>query len=406
MSAWGIEELRLSITDGKCIDEDVTELDLEDNILKDDLILPLCQSLSNNKSITWINFRNCEINSHMFPVIFQALATHPALTHLKLNGNYGLKAKQLEELLAPNSTLTKLNLGGCDIKDEGLIDLLRALEHNTTLKSINLSANNIAIEKSGSKMLSEILKLNRLTKLNLKLNHFHHYDTKSIKFLSEGLRLNTSLTSLNLGGNWIESVGYQWLAEGLKAHPTLTALDLSGSDIKGAAKWLGELLTHNRVLKNLNLNYSEMNEEACRELALRFSHLDEVKLEKNAISEKGVNWLVQGLTQSNSQLKKLNLMHNTIGSNGCSALCTALKTNSTLQHLDIRFNKIGADASEHVRDMLRVNKGLRELYLSSNDLDASVIMAALPENSVLRELDADDLHQEIEELLEKNIPDE
>jgi hypothetical protein len=49
-------------------------------------------------------------------------------------------------------------------------------------------------------------------------------------------------------------------------------------------------------------------------------------------------------------------------------------------------------------------------------------MAALPENSVLRELDAgknvllfsvtlliislDDLHQEIEELLEKNIPDE
>lgn len=406
MSAWGIEELQNSINNGTGIDEDVTELDLESHIFGDEFIQPLCQVLSANKSLTWINFKYCEIKFHMFPPIFKALSAHPTLVHLKLNGSYELKSKQLEDLLAPNSALTKLNLHSCDIRDEGLVDLLRVLEHNSTLKSLNLSANNIAIEISGSKTLSEILKLNRLTSINLKLNHFHHYETKSIKFLSEGLQQNTSLTSLNLGGNWIECKAYQWLAEGLKAHPSLTELDLMGSDITGAAKWLGELLTYNHVLRNLKLSGTEgLTEEACRVLGLHFSHLESVTLTRCNITDKGAHWLAQGLL-ADSQLTNLDLMRNNLGASGCQELCAALKTNATLQRLDMRFNKIGADASEHVRDMLRVNRGLRYLCLSSNELDSRVIVTALSENPVLRELDADDLHEEIEELLEKNIPDD
>eukprot|EP00029_Vermamoeba_vermiformis_P004367 TRINITY_DN1490_c0_g1_i1.p1 TRINITY_DN1490_c0_g1~~TRINITY_DN1490_c0_g1_i1.p1 ORF type:complete len:410 (-),score=105.00 TRINITY_DN1490_c0_g1_i1:872-2101(-) len=403
--AWSFDDLKTALDDGKGIDENVTQLDLEGNILEDEIIQPLCLALSNNKSLTWINFKYCELKFHTFPPIFQALSKHPTLTHLKLNGSYSLKAKQLEDLLVTNTGLTKLNLNGCDLRDEGLEDLFKVLEHNTTLKEINLSSNNIATEKSGSKALSEILKLNHLKKINLKLNHFHQYDKKSIKILSEGLQQNTSLTDLNLEGNYIESVGYQWLAAGLKAHPALTKLNLSGSDITGGAKWLNELLTQNRVLKTLYLNYAEMNEEACRVLALHFTHLDVVKLESNTLTAKEVQWLVQGLT-SNSHLRELSLMRNTIGSEGCRALCTALKTNTTLQFLDLRFNGIAADVSGEVRDMLRVNKGLRTLFVSSNALDTRVMMEALAENSVLREFDTDELHDEVAELLDKNRPED
>jgi len=383
-----MEEVTAALEEGKDIElNKITDLDLEGYILKDEQIPALCRGLSGNTSITWLNFKHCELKSHMYHGIFQALSNHPTLTHLKLNGNNNV-AKHLSELLSHNTALTRLNLSGCDVGDEGLPDLSAALQRNSSLKSLNLSANNIAIEKSGARMLNEILKLNRLTKINLKGNHFHHFDTKSIKILSEGLQQNNSLTVLNLANNWIESVGYQWLSVGLGGHPALTSLDLSGSSIAHSAKWLEELLAHNHVIKELKLNYAEVTEEVCRVLGLHFNQLQKVTLEQNELTEKGAHWLAQALNKTNSQLRELHLMRNSIGSSGCRAICTSLQSNVTLQLLDLRFNQIGADASTQVRDMLRVNKGLRSLSLSSNELNIRVIMEALADNSVLRELDA------------------
>ena len=81
-----------------------------------------------------------------------------------------------------------------------------ALKENTTLQSLNLHRNSIGDE--GAKALSEALKENTtLQSLNLQSNSIKYDGAKA---LSEALKENTTLQSLDLGGN---SIGVEYQIE-------------------------------------------------------------------------------------------------------------------------------------------------------------------------------------------------
>ena len=75
-----------------------------------------------------------------------------------------------------------------------------------------------------------------------------------ISALVEGLKVNTTLTSLGLIGNEIIDEGTRALAEALKINTTLTELKLDDNQITAVgASALSEALKVNTALTNLDL---------------------------------------------------------------------------------------------------------------------------------------------------------
>ncbi|KAF9347385.1 hypothetical protein BGX26_001141 [Mortierella sp. AD094] len=114
------------------------------------------------------------------------------------------------------------------IGDKGALALSEALKTNTTLISLDLSWNHT--KDKGVQELSKALATNTtLTSLGLSSNKIEYVGALA---LSQALKLNTTLTSLNLSWNWTKDEGALELLEALKTNKTLTSLDLSSNEIE------------------------------------------------------------------------------------------------------------------------------------------------------------------------------
>jgi len=104
--------------------------------------------------------------------------------------------------LKKNSSLTKLNLAGTKIGDEGTNCIVEVLKHNHTLRVLNLKNNKISAQ--GAKLIAEYLKTNpSLTTLDLQDNDIN---TEGAKILAEALKTNYFLTTLSLDNYQVDAI--------------------------------------------------------------------------------------------------------------------------------------------------------------------------------------------------------
>lgn len=191
----------------------------------------------------------------------------------------------------------ELNLRWCDfgLERDNFKSLTEALKVNQTVTSLNLSDTKLELNSENMENLSDALKVNRtLTTLNL-TNNFLGEDAENIKNLSDALKTNKALTTLNLSGACLgrNAENMENISDALKVNKTLTSLDLGGNDL-------------------------------------------------------GENWEED--------------MQN---------LCDALKVNRTLTTLDLSDNELGQYEGDikHISDALEVNQTLTALDLSLNEFD-------------------------------------
>lgn len=164
-------------------------------------------------------------------------------------------------------------------------------------------------------------------------------DSKGIKWLSEALKSNQSLTTLCLCQSFIGSEGINWLSEGLKINDSLTNLTLYKTSIglEGEVQWLSEALKINRSLTYLSLRYNKIDGEGCK-------------------------WLSEAL-KVNQSLTSLDLQQNYISSEGCRKLSESLKVNVSLVNLDLYGNVITAEGYNWLSEALKVNQSLTTLNI-------------------------------------------
>jgi Ran GTPase-activating protein (RanGAP) involved in mRNA processing and transport len=165
---------------------------------------------------------------------------------------------------------------------------LKAVERNKHLIRRLVIRSSAYLRLSRHEVVSTVLAISTLTTLNLSFNNIGSH----AEALSEALKTNSTLATLELRGNKIEDDGAKALSEPLKTNSTLATLDLG----------------------------------------------------YNSIRENGAQALSETL-KTNSTLATLDLNSNLIGSDGAQALSEALKTNSTLATLDVGYNKIGDDGA-------------------------------------------------------------
>lgn len=137
-----------------------------------------------------------------------------------------ISAELLQRIRNNDPTFTDIDFEFQEIEDEDAITLAAALKNNRTVRSLNLSVNDIG--SNGVKEITAVLPyIKTLTHLNLAGNHI----------LDEGIQAiaavlpHQTLTKLDLAANGIGDEGAITFAAALVHNKTLTYLDLAVNDI-------------------------------------------------------------------------------------------------------------------------------------------------------------------------------
>ena len=162
-----------------------------------------------------------------------------------------------------------LKLGYNNITSQGIETLTDALKDNKSLQSLNLFNNKIADQ--GVYHLTQILSLNK-SKLNMLFLGQNQITDTGVEYLSEMLKTNQMLIHLELANNEITDQGVILLADTLAHHnTTLKELTLWGNKSIGdtCIDSLANMLVYNRTLEKLVLfdcNLSDISKERLQEV--------------------------------------------------------------------------------------------------------------------------------------------
>jgi len=250
------------------------------------------------------------------------------------NGNFGDNstdaAMRLADALLVNSTLTTLKMLPIELEGAGVDLLLLALQRNTGLRDLTLSAmpSPFSVRSNAARPL--------LPPATHPLGR---------RFAKAALAKNTSLRQLELHGALPTALGGDAaaLVAGLARNTTLTVLNLDlGADGlgRGAGATMGAALAAPRcTLRNLAL--------ACHGSKL---HGGDVAA------------LSRGLA-ANTSLECLKLNFCGVCPRGGASLASALAANSTLRSCELFGNGVGDAGARAFADALRVNNTLNVLML-------------------------------------------
>ncbi|MBA2651509.1 MAG: hypothetical protein H0U73_04485 [Tatlockia sp.] len=268
------------------------------------------------------------------------------------------------------------------------ITLTRLKNNDASLSSLNLGYNYIG--DAGAKDISEALKTNTsLSRLDLRSNQIRD---AGVKDLSEALKTNTSLSSLDLAGNKIGADGAKDFSEALKTNSSLSSLNLKLNRIGDAgAKSLSEALKTNTSLSNLNLQANQIGAAGAKDIseALKTNtSLSSLNLGHNEIGAAGAKDISEAL-KTNTSLSSLDLVGNKIGAAGAKDISKILETSTSLSSLDLWDNQIGAAGAKDISEALKTNTSLSSLDLRYNqigDAGAKSLSEALKTNTSLASL--------------------
>ena len=342
-----------------------------------------------------------------------AIAANKTVTELDLSGNLLCGMDDCDEvskyspknfvvfctLLRSNTTLTSLNLSANYIRDVGGRALCEALELNPNLTSLNVADSSLML--GGWQALSRLVERSTaLTTLdaNCNLDKMRPTDVvAAAKTFAEAVGKNRSLTSLDLSSQeWKTAAGRQLeclldnpnlatlnlscsevgaglgpgLARRMRGHPSLAKLEIDYCALGAGAKPLCEAVGEVPRLTELNLSDNKLDEACCDALGSSLSKtatLAKLDISCNALRTGGIA-LGAGL-RANASLTVLSMMDCRLGAEGGIGIFEALEKNTTLTDLDASDCKLsGAPLVAALGKALAANTALTKLNLSENKL--------------------------------------
>ncbi|KAF9556315.1 hypothetical protein EC968_008315 [Mortierella alpina] len=305
-----------------------------------------------------------------------------ALADALKTSNVSILHLHLREFRPSLSSKLKSTLARYDV-------LCRIIEHpNMKMVHIVLPRDFIDLSIFPSKTPSHLRKLS----LEMKAEKI---GVKSLGLLSEALKTNSTVATLDLWDNSIGDDGAKTLAEALKTNRTVATLNLSGNSIgSDGAKALAEALKTNRTVATLNLAENSIGNDGAKALAEALktnSSVATLCLRQNMIGSDGAKALAEAL-KTNSAVATLNLAYNSIGSGGANALAEALKTNSTVTTLNLAHNSIGDYGARALAEALKTNRTMATLNLWCNSIGndgANALTEALKTKKTVATLNLD-----------------
>ena len=276
------------------------------------------------------------------------------------------------------SSLQMLNLSDNNITHKGMESVTAIIKSSTSLTHFSIADNPIGDD--GVRLVISPLKYIHLIQLNISRIGMTKVGACA---LSEYLKVNSSLQSLEISRNRIEDSGLTEILNNLPS--TLVRLIISDCHLTyNGAVSIGKVLSINKVLKYLEISSNYIGDDGI----LAISHglcinttLIQLVARDCEFYSKGAESIAKML-QANKTLKYLDISSNEVEDRGIKAITLGIQANTTLIQLKV-FDCGGA---EGIANMLIINKTLKELGITySNDGD-TVVETYCKSNCELRQL--------------------
>lgn len=261
-------------------------------------------------------------------------------------------------------------------------------EPSFKLKDYNVGIINVGPKEI--KYVSELVKINTsITEIEI-VERFNNPIT-NLCFLCESLQFNTSVTYLQIN-NRLELEDIEHISKLIKINKSITRLDLGHNPMIGTQKgmmYLSTALKINTSITQLHLNHNAYTVEATKSLmkviefssnikilflknslgiecikylstSLRNCHITQLDLRDNHFGETGAKYISSCLA-INKSITHLRIGSNNIGDKGTKYLSNSLKNNTTITYLDYGENQIGEEGRKLIAEVLSINTTIRQI---------------------------------------------
>ena len=370
----------------------IQQLLLGYNKLEDEGCEFIANGLEKNSSLFEINLDNNNISNKGINALCKYLKNNENLMKVSLNGN---KISEIDsDFYELFNWVKDIKISENPLNQSGIVRLFQGSEYNRlfkylkfkynsedeyhfkcfneNIKSIDISFNH----KINLSLISHILSLKNLSKLNLQMNSIDDKEIKSIvNYIKEN---NSPIKTLILKNNKITSEGSVSIVDLIKFSKTLKVLDLSYNELKseGVKKICNGIIVSNSTscLEQLFLNGNKCNDYCADDIfnLLVNNNVKKLKLlslSVNFFSNKGIDKILSCL-RKNNYLEQLCLGENKIDSKAFSNLVNYLKFNRALKILEIKSSRIN---DESLNEIIKVfgddSIPLEKINLNDNNLE-------------------------------------
>ena len=370
----------------------IQQLLLGYNKLEDEGCEFIANGLEKNSSLFEINLDNNNISNKGINALCKYLKNNENLMKVSLNGN---KISEIDsDFYELFNWVKDIKISENPLNQSGIVRLFQGSEYNRLFKYLKFKYNsedeyhfkcfnenikNIDISfnhKINLSLISHILSLKNLSKLNLQMNSIDDKEIKSIvNYIKEN---NSPIKTLILKNNKITSEGSVSIVDLIKFSKTLKVLDLSYNELKseGVKKICNGIIVSNSTscLEQLFLNGNKCNDYCADDIfnLLVNNNVKKLKLlslSVNFFSNKGIDKILSSL-RKNNYLEQLYLGENKIDAKAFSNLVNYLKFNRALKILEIKSSRIN---DESLNEIIKVfgddSIPLEKINLNDNNLE-------------------------------------
>ena len=328
-----------------------------------------------------------------------------------------VEAILLTALLYDNINVKTLDITKCNISDSAAFIISDCLEANKTLEKLKFLQN-----KLSSKTLEHIMKSIQAncTLCTLDISSISIADVMAV---SEYLKTNKTLKELCMSNNRITNSSIIKITEAIQTNTSLRLLDVSHNDLhkcKEIVATLSAHLKHNYTLQVLGISWDDHDVIADIDIIYVYAigrnnecHVDNTWPKSewtnntvHYVHEPEIDWSLKN-TESVLEfgddevivltallnghfISILQIVRCEISDNAAIAISEFLKTDKILKKLKLSQNKITSYAVDEIIKAIQANDTLEILDISSNNafIDGTIaISECLKHNETLKELD-------------------
>lgn len=350
---------------------EVKYLNLSYNNINDDDLSLILDQLKKNNILESLNIAVNHIGPKSELKLVELLKSS-TLKYLDISNTSHREQILFFEALKTNITLKSLNLSTLTLRDKCIQELAQFLQINKSLEYLNLSYINYT-ERREKKYISNLLEIYKsleinftLKSLNLSNNNLSHEDFTS---LSKLFQKNNTIQHLNLSGNYLNYQNYVDSLYNVISNNNLQYLNLSHMNITSTlCEQLFKKLSSSMV-KYLNLSHNYICIEGFRAI-YEFLKVDKLleylDISHNKISDEfNINIDIFNILKINSTLQYLDISYNNIYEEEIIELFESLKF-SNLEYLDVSGNMITDKCLEKLSEILIKNEKLISLSINSS----------------------------------------
>jgi Ran GTPase-activating protein (RanGAP) involved in mRNA processing and transport len=344
------------------------------------MIRRLKKALEGNLKVSTLEVKETVLEENVIEAIVNLLLTKQVET-VQLDDCGAYINKQAIQMARALGNVKNLRLSEPTFLSQYFLDIL-------LVKATNLA--NLRIQDYLSagqlKALSEGLKLNQsLESLDLSRSRLD-----DISSLAPGLRENKCLQFLKLRSLNLNDDNSVEILNALGTHPTLKSLDLSFNRFRSMDN-VTSLVSENRNLRDLSVGYQnvwqapkvdvtqflielqsntslislslarcKMNDGDAGNLAVvlrRNITLQNLDVRENRLSDHGIMTLTEGIASQNT-LRKLNVARNPFTEDGIECLLAAVRDNVNLVHVELSDSSSTADQVRYYATLNKCGRGL------------------------------------------------